>query len=120
MAHDLGPASKIILGMNVQGDIGPLTMYTSRRRKLVVFLRAPPLNPPSQTQEIMRDLFRNYAAAWRAAGQAVRDQWKQATQRANLSLTGYQLWVWFSRTRDEPALRTIERQSSLTLTRPPV
>lgn len=119
MAQDFGPASRIILGLNVQGDIGPLTIYTSRNRRLVYFLRAPPLHPPSQTQEHFRENFRVYAASWRAAGVAVRREWNQAVRRANLSLSGYNLWVWFSRTRAESELQTIERAAGINLTRPP-
>jgi hypothetical protein len=119
MADNKSKANSIILGMNVQGDLGPMTMYTSKRKKLVAFLRAPPLNPPSPTQEIMRDLFRTYAANWRAAGQTTRDAWNSACKRCNLGLCGYTLWVWFSRTRDAGSLATIEQQSGLSLPRPP-
>lgn len=118
MATDFGRRSKIYLGLNVQGDIGPMTFYTSKRNKLVGFLRAPPLNPPSEKQETMREFFRTCARAWRASGAANRQQWQQACDRCNLWISGYNLWVWFSRTRNESALRTIEQQSGLSLTRP--
>lgn len=119
MAHDLGPWSRLILGINVQGDIGPMTCYTSRRRKLVVFPRAPPLVPPSHTQEILREFFRNCARTWRASGPTNRAQWQLACDRANLWISGYNLWVWYSRTKEESGLQTIERQAGFTLTRPP-
>jgi hypothetical protein len=119
MAHDQGRHSRVILGFNVQGDLGPLTMYTSKRKKMVAFLRAPPLNPPSPIQRYLRDTFREAARQWRAQGAPNRSLWNTAVRRANLGLSGYNLWVWFSRTRNHAALTTIERQSGITLPRPP-
>lgn len=118
MAHDLGRQSKIYLGLNVQGDIGPMTFYTSKRKKLVAFDRAPPLNPPSPKQEIMREFYRTCARTWRASGTTNRKQWQLACRKANLWISGYNLWCWYSRTLNESALKTIERQSGQSLTRP--
>lgn len=117
MAHDLGKESRW-LGMYITGDIGPLTFYTNQRAKLVAFPRAPPLHPPSTTQEAIRELFRDYATKWRALTHAQRAQWLSAGRKANLAITGYNLFFWFCRSRDEAELRTIERQTGITLTRP--
>ena len=117
MAHDFGKKDRW-LGMYITGDIGPLTFYTSQRAKLVVFPRAPPLNPPSATQETIRELFRTYAASWRALTNAQRQQWLTIARKANLAITGYNLFFWFCRSRDEAELRTLERQTGITLTRP--
>lgn len=104
--------------MYITGDIGPLTFYTSQRAKLVAFPRAPPLNPPSPTQEIIREYFREQATAWRNLTNDQRAQWLEAAKRCNLHITGYNLWCWFYRSRNEQQLQTIERQSGITLTRP--
>jgi hypothetical protein len=96
-----------------------MTFYTSKRKLLVAFLRAPPLNPPTVRQEFMRESFRTAARTWRASGTANKQQWQLACRRCNLWLSGYNLWVWFSRVRDESALRTIEAKAGFTLTRPP-
>lgn len=119
MAHAIHPWTRTWLGLSVQGDLGPLTIYTDKRAKTVFFLRAPPLNPPSPIQEYLREFFTQQAASWRASGRANRDNWQRAARAANLGISGYCLWVWFARTRDEGSLRTIERQSGRTLTRPP-
>jgi hypothetical protein len=118
MATDKGRQSKIMLGLNVQGDIGPMTFYTNKNHKLVGFLRAPPLNPPTQTQEFMRDFYRDCATAWRALGAAERAKWNRVSRKCNLSISGYNLWCWFTRGRDESALRTLENQAGESLTRP--
>lgn len=116
--HNLGPESSWI-GLNVQGDIGPLTLYTSARGKLVGFLRAPPLNPPTPTQEAIRDIFRNAAALWRALTRDQRSEWKQLAERANLGITGYNLFTWYTRHRDKPAIEVLELKTGITVTLPP-
>jgi hypothetical protein len=115
--HDVGPHSRWI-GYIVQGDIGPLTLYTSKRGKMVSYPRAPPLCPPSAAQEGMRDVFRQAATGWRALTPDQRRDWLTAARRATLTITGYDLWTWFWRTRREDQLRTVERLAGLTLTRP--
>lgn len=117
MAHDLGKESRW-LGMYITGDIGPLTFYTSQRAKLVAFPRAPPLVPPSTLQETFREYFRQAATAWRGLTNDERANWLEAATRCNLAIHGYDLWTWYYRTRADDELRTIERQSGLSLTRP--
>lgn len=117
MAHDLGKNSRW-LGMYVTGDIGPLTFYTSQRAKLVAFPRAPPLHPPSPTQEIIRGLFITYATSWRNLTHDQRQEWLTAARRCNLAISGYNLFFWYCRSRDDAELATIERQSGITLTKP--
>ena len=46
------------LGFNTQGDLGPWTFYTSKRKGLVFFAKAPPLEPPSLMQNHKRNKFR--------------------------------------------------------------
>lgn len=118
MPHDLGPQSRWI-ALSIQGDIGPLTFYTSQRNKLVAFLRAPPLHPPTPTQEVFRERFRQAAAKWRAASPVTRALWKEAAERCNLGITGYDLWTWWCNAPQPDALRTIERQAGFTLPLPP-
>lgn len=118
MAHAFHPSTRVWLGLTVQGDLGPLTLYTSKRGKTVWFLRAPPLRPPSDLQENFRDFFRTAAASWRQTAPANRTNWQLAANHCSLGISGYNLWVWYSYTRDEPALKTIERQSGIDLYRP--
>jgi len=94
-------------------------MYTSKRKKTVWFLRAPPLHPPTPDQEYFRDFFRTAATDWRALTVQERDDWATAAHRLSLGLSGYCLWVWYRRTRDHGALNTIQRQSQITLALPP-
>jgi hypothetical protein len=107
-----------ILGVSVQGDLGGITYYTSATRKLVAFAKAPPLNPPSQKQLEMRQAWSDAAAEWRDLTNDQRTKWKQITDHVRLRVTGYNLWIWYWRTRDEGSLRTIERKLPYELARP--
>lgn len=116
--HDAGPLAHV-LGLNIQGDLGPLTWYTSGRGKFVWYPRAPPLEPPSPIQTQLRAEFTSAATKWQATTAANRSNWELATKNARLRINGYNLWVWFCRTRNVEQLASIERAAGLTLTLPP-
>lgn len=113
--QQLHPPSLSIMGWNITGDLGPLTAYTSQRGNTVWFDKTNPLNPPSLMQTKIRNLIRLAATSWRAQTPAEREAWNQAAARAHLTISGYNLWTWFQRHRDLGTLRTIERQSGVTL-----
>lgn len=104
-----------LIGFNVQGDIGPFTVYTSRRGKFVVFDKAPPLTSASYAQLVQRNRWRGAAQNWRELSEEKRDDWERATRRLQLVITGYNLWVYWQTTHDLPTIRTIERQSGIDL-----
>jgi len=108
-----------ILGVSVQGDLGGITYYTSARRQLVAFAKAPPLNPPSPKQIAIRSVWSDAAEAWRNLTDEQRETWYQLDKRLRMRLTAYNIWIWFYRSRDEEQLQTIERKAGLTLPRPP-
>lgn len=103
------------LGLNPTGDLGPLTAYTSRRHGTVWFPKAPPTTPPSLKQLHQRDRFRLAAEAWKEQTDETRNRWHAACRRAGLYVHGYNLWVWFHLTQRLQHLRTIERQSHVSL-----
>ncbi len=105
------PKMMALMGMNPTGDLGPFTIYTSRRAGTVWFVKAPPLSPPSVLQIRQRNAFRLAAEAWRALLPTRRAAWSQAARRAHLIVHGYTLWVWWQTKRDRQALATIERLS---------
>lgn len=116
--HDTGPLAHV-LGLNVQGDLGPLTWYTSGRGKFVWYPRAPPTEPASPIQAQLRAEFTAAAATWRSLTSDQRSNWELASQRARLRINGYNLWVWYSRVRNRQQLASIERAAGLSLTLPP-
>lgn len=103
------------LGLNPTGDLGPLTSYTSKRRKPVWFLKAPPTTPPTGWQIKQRNLFRQIARHWNQLTPAARADWETAAKRAHLTITGLNLFVYFHATGNRKVLRTVERQSRLHL-----
>lgn len=103
------------MGFNATGDLGALTMYTTVRGNMVAFPKSPPLNPPSQLQTQMRNFYRLAASAWRGLTPQDRDAWSNAARRASLRITGYNLFIYWQRTKDVATLKTIERQSGITL-----
>lgn len=113
----LTPTSKIIslLGWGPTGDLGPLTIYTSKRRKIVAFLKAPPTCPPSAWQSHQRNAFRLVARAWNGLTDAQRDQWRLAEVRAPLNITAYNLFTYWCLTHDHAMIRTIQRQTDTNL-----
>lgn len=113
--HEPSKNTLSLLGFNPTGDLGPLTAYTSQRSKAVWFPKTNPLSPPSPMQQKMRNLYRLYAAAWRALSPTERNAWSTAARQAALRITGFNLWVWYQRFQDTPTIRTIERISGITL-----
>lgn len=104
-----------LLGWRPTGDLGPWTMYTMRNGNIVWYDKAPPKEPASYRQRILRNRWRLAAAAWGNMKPETQDVWKLAAKRARLYMSGYCLWVYWSTTQDRHALRTIERQTNLTL-----
>jgi len=103
------------LALDIQGDVADYTCYVSRRGDVVYFPKMPPEVPKSTSQEYRRELFRLAAAAWQQKTKADKARWEKATKAASLKLTGYNLWTFWYVTEDEPVIRTIERQTGITL-----
>ncbi len=104
-----------VLGWALAGDTGGWTFYTTRRHRIVMFPHSPPLVPPYPDQAYFRQRWLNAAVAWRAIGKPAQARWTAAAARAHLTITGYNLWTYWAMTSDTPAIRTIERQTRLTL-----
>lgn len=114
MAHTIRQLIPL-LGFNPTGDVGPFTIYTSKRRKMVFYLRAPPLEPPSEWQTWQRNKFRLVGYLWRTLSPAKQALWEQAAKLANLRITGYNLYVRFQLKQDYDTLATVSRLSGIDL-----
>lgn len=102
-------------GWNSQGDFGPWTFYTDKRKGLVFFVKAPPLEPPSLLQTSVRNSIRLAAYTWRSLPASARDDWQLAADRAHLRITGYNLFVFWLLRREDQAIRTVERLARVQL-----
>lgn len=107
-----------LLGHSMQGDLAGWTCYTSKRNKVIWFVKSPPLEPASPTQRAIRNLFVLNATVWRAMPPASRATWLAAADAAHLRIHGYNLFVWWMRTKDNASLATIERISRITIAKP--
>lgn len=103
------------LGWNTQGDLGPFTFYTSKRKGLIWYDKAPPTCPPTPLQLLQRGRWATAAAAWTQQTPATRASWNLAAARAHLRIGGLNLWMYHRLSFDEGAIRTIESQTGLTL-----
>lgn len=104
-----------ILGWNVQGDLGPYTFYTNKRMGLVWFLKAPPKKPLTASQVHQINKFRIAASAWNALSAQQRDDWRRAAIRANLSITGYNFFIFYLTKGTDAYVQTVERQTAIPL-----
>ncbi len=102
-------------GWKIQGDVGPLTVYTRRDGRQVMYPRAPPDVPESTEQLHYRNLWRSLGITWQAMTKPARTNWATAAQRAGLGITGFNLWMYYQLRKDQRAIQTIERQTGITL-----
>jgi len=102
-------------GWNSQGNIGPWTCYTGKRRQLVIFLTKDHEKPSSYLRDRTKNRIRAAAHGWRMLTNAQRERWALAAERANLRISGYNLWTFWFMKRDRATIRTIERISKVSL-----
>jgi hypothetical protein len=106
-----------IAGFTIQGDFGPITTYTNKRKK-VYFPKIWLSDPTSPAQQAHRDRIRTAARLWQNLCPCQRGRWELATQRCHCHLNGYNLWTFWWLTQDDDKIATIERNSRLTLLPP--
>jgi len=82
-----------LLGWRPTGDVGPFTLYTSSRKRIVIYPRSPALNPATPAQERMRQVFVAGAACWKSLTIAQRAEWELATKKLRMSINGYNFFM---------------------------
>lgn len=103
------------MGMNIQGDVGGVTCYTNRKRKLVMYAKSPPKEPPSYLQTRQRNHFRRVGALWSATPRATQQLWNDMAIKAHLRIAGYHLFSYFHLKNDRHAIQTLMNQTGITL-----
>jgi len=113
----LQPTANLLnfLGFVVWGDLGELTIYKSKRKKMVVLFKTYPHKPPSELQLERRATWSTAATAWNDLTPTQRQQWDLAARRASLCMHGFNLWMHWQITGDQTAIETLERQTHTTL-----
>lgn len=95
------PGTFIPLGFYPHGDIENFTIYTTSRRKVVWFTRAPPTSPASWLQRRMRNAWTAAAAEWATMSPAQQTWWRDVAALNWLKITAYNLFI-HNRTGNDP------------------
>jgi hypothetical protein len=114
----LPPAIYQYLGVLTNGDFGPYTFYTSRRGNLVFFPKTWPKDPATYHQSLNRDRWRAAGVRWRSVTQQTRDLWSLMARRANLTITGYNLFVYYIIGKNVKVIETIQRNTGIDVITP--
>jgi len=107
------PESISLLGLNIQGDIGPWTCYRNIKRGTVVFLRSPPKEPASELQSMLRLKWSRIARLWKGINQLERDKWISVAKVNKLRISGYNLFLWYHCKKDRGLLKTLTRHAGI-------
>lgn len=107
-----------LLGLAIWGDLGELTLYRARDRKLVVYPKQYPKDRESYWRNQQRLAFAAAAFTWRSLPEWRREEWRLAAKRASLVMTGYNLWMAHALRPCLRAIRTLEHQTNTYLLPP--
>jgi hypothetical protein len=99
----------IPLGFYPAGDFGPFTWYTSKNRRVVRFLRAPPTSPPSWLQQRQRSAWIAAAATWSTNSSAFRTWWHAVAALNGLKIGGYNLYMHLTTANDPSGLQALKQ-----------
>lgn len=103
------------IGFKPTGDLGGLTCYSNRKRKVVWFIKTYSKKPPSIRQIHQRLKFTAGAKAWQTIGITEQQKWHAAAHAAYLDLTGYTLFLCHTLHPMPESIATIERLSGVQL-----
>jgi hypothetical protein len=111
------PYARAILGLQVAGDLGDLTYYTTRRGKVVAYPISPPKELPSAAQLLCRARFKAAQAAWSALTAEDKADWESASLKGSCPATGQNLYMSAAMT-ESGWVAALSRQTGVPLTEP--
>jgi len=97
------------LGWIPTGDLGPFTIYHSRRRRTVMFPRSPPRKPPSWWQCLQRNKFAAACGGWAEISTELKSRWGLAAHAARLRITGPNAFLRYTLLADEQLRSRLEQ-----------
>ena len=109
-----------LLGIEVQGDIGPWTVYTDRFGRKKWFLFSPPTKPATEKQVAQRNRFKTAQANWKNLTAAQKFDLEEACLKLSIVMTGQNLFISAQLTGKQDALQVIARQTNLNLPTAPI
>lgn len=104
------------IGILTNGDLGPYTFYTSRRKRLVVFPKTWPKDPATYHQTLNRDRWRHAALRWKGIGQSTRTAWTELATAANCNVSGYNLFMHYILGKGSLTIRTLQQNTGINVT----
>ena len=104
------------LGLNVNGDVAGLTIYTRRDGKQVAYPVAPPLTPASPLQAARRAAFRDAMTAWRLLPQPEKDKYRAVCDALGLCMLGHNLFINLRLHPNPELFKTLQQQSGVYFT----
>lgn len=107
-----------MIGYLTNGDIGPWTFYTSTRGRLVFFPKTYPKDPATYHQTLYRNKWRHAGLRWQLLDQTTKDLWELAAKRNHLTVSGFNLFIFYILGNHTKYIETIERISNVDLQTP--
>lgn len=107
------------LGLQVSGDIGPLTIYTDKYNQKIPFPKSPPKHPVSINQLLQRSRFAQAQRWWKDQTAAVKANYETLALKGGLAMTGQNLAIHVALKNDSEFLKTLMRQQDITVPIPP-
>jgi hypothetical protein len=105
-------------GLEVSGDIGPLSVYTDRFGKKVAYPKSPPKEPPSEKQIQQRARFRSAQVEYTGLTDPEKLAYEQLVQAASLCMTGQNLFIHVALRNTFGTLNTLQTQWGISVTPP--
>lgn len=115
----LTPSLLNLLGIEISGDLGDLTLFRDRFGKLISFQKSPPNKPASALQQAQRARFQCLVRAWTSLPESQRAAYELASRSLSLMCTGHNVWMHVGLTGAYDELATIARLSKQSLEPPP-
>jgi len=103
------------MGLSPTGDMGHYTFYTTKKRVVIVYDKAPPLKPATYRQLVRRNRWRLAAEAWQLMQPGTRAAWHEAARLARLNIHGYNLFVFWFTTQRKSYVETVSRIAGIPL-----
>lgn len=98
-----------LFGTIINGDFGPYTMYTSHRRRFVIFHKTWPKDPATYHQNLNRNRWRQAGERWRNLPEPTKALWRTLAARNHCTVTGYNLFIYYMIDKDRRTIETLQR-----------
>ena len=91
--------------VGIAGDVGPFTVWTTQRGKVVWIKRAPPDKPASDRQRQQRLRFRLAWMNWKAEPEEVKEKWRAIISHTQICMSAHNLYMALAMNPDYPGLK---------------